>query len=82
MIAAVRSNPRRVAVGGLGSAAGYLLVMVATLYAPAGLVVSVRESSVLLGVAAGRTFLGETVSPAQFTAVALAVVGVVMIALS
>jgi drug/metabolite transporter (DMT)-like permease len=82
MMDAVRSNPRRMALGGFGSAAGYLLVMVATLFAPAGLVVSVRESSVLLGVAAGKTILGEVVSPAQFTAVGLAVLGVVMVALS
>lgn len=82
MRAAVVAQPIRLAVGGIASAGAYLLVMVAALTEPLGLVSGLRETSALFGVAIGAIILREKVTPRHALAVALAVVGTFAIAVS
>lgn len=82
MVEAVRVNPRRSVIGGFGTAMSYGLVMAATLFGPLGPVTAVRESSVILGVAAGRRMLGEKVDRRHLIAVGLCLSGIVLIAVS
>lgn len=82
MAAALRAHPRRSAIGGVGTAMSYVLVMAATLFGPVGPVTAVRESSVILGVAAGRRMLGEKVDRGHLIAVCLCLSGIVLIAAS
>ncbi|MDH4116382.1 MAG: hypothetical protein OEX04_01660 [Acidimicrobiia bacterium] len=80
MIGSVRSNPLRAGVGALAISASYPLAMSATLLAPVGPVIAVRETSVILGVAAGRKLLGEPVTIGHLLAVIACVAGVFLIA--
>ncbi len=73
--------PGRSLVAGAGSAGGYLLVMTAAVMAPVGPVTAVRETSVVLGVLAGRRLLSEQVTARQWWAVAVSVTGVIILAL-
>lgn len=82
LLGAIRESPIRALFGAAGNAAGYLMVMMAAVIAPVGLVSGVRETSVVFGVAAGRRVLGERVEPRQFAAVLLAVGGIVLMALA
>lgn len=80
LLGAIRQSPWHGLVGAAGNALGYLMVMMAAVIAPVGLVSGVRETSVVFGVAAGRRILGEKVEFRQVASVALAVVGIVMAA--
>jgi drug/metabolite transporter (DMT)-like permease len=81
MLGMVRANPGKVAIGGLATGLAYVLVMVAALSAPIGLVSGVRETSVLIAVVASRLLLHEEVSRAQIWTVAAVVGGISLIAL-
>ncbi len=81
MLGLVRGDWRKAAVGGLATGASYLLVMIAALSAPVGLVSGVRETSVLIAVIASRVLLHEEVTRAQLSLVAAATIGIALIAL-
>lgn len=74
--------PLRSLAASVGSATGYLLVMSAAVMAPVGLVAAIRETSVVLGVFAGRRFLAEHVTRLHWVAVGFAVVGTILIGTS
>jgi drug/metabolite transporter (DMT)-like permease len=57
-----RSDWKAAVAGGFATGSAYLLVMVAALSAPVGLVSGVRETSVLIAVVASRLLLHEEVS--------------------
>lgn len=82
MLGMVRSDWRKAALGGLATAVAYLLVMVAALSAPVGLVSGVRETSVLIAVVASKLLLHEEVTRYQLGTVAAAVAGIALIAMS
>ena len=81
MLGMVRADWRKAAVGGFATGTAYLLVMVAALSAPVGLVSGVRETSVLIAVIASRLVLHEEVTRAQIGTVAAAVAGIALIAI-
>ena len=81
MLGMVRSDWRKAAVGGFATGVAYLLVMVAALSAPVGLVSGVRETSVLIAVVASRLLLREEVTGYQLGMVAAAVGGITLIAI-
>ena len=81
MLGMVRADWRKAAVGGFATGAAYLLVMVAALSAPVGLVSGVRETSVLIAVIASRLLLHEEVTRSQIGTVAAAVAGIALIAI-
>jgi drug/metabolite transporter (DMT)-like permease len=81
MLGMVRSDWRKAAVGGFATGVAYLLVMVAALSAPVGLVSGVRETSVLIAVVASRLLLHEEVTRYQLGMVAAAVAGIALIAI-
>lgn len=81
MLGMVRADWRKAAIGGLATGLAYLLVMVAALSAPVGLVSGVRETSVLIAVMASRLLLHEDVSRSHIWIVAAAVAGIALIAL-
>ena len=82
MLGMVRADWRKAAVGGFATGTAYLLVMVAALSAPVGLVSGVRETSVLIAVIASRLVLHEAVTRSQIGTVAAAVAGIALIAIS
>jgi drug/metabolite transporter (DMT)-like permease len=82
MIAAVRRSPLKLLLGGAASAGAYLLVMIAARTTPLGLVAGLRETSAGFGVVAGALVLKERVTRQHAAAVAVAVVGGALIALS
>lgn len=71
--------PLRSLAASVGSASGYLLVMSAAVMAPVGLVAAIRETSVVLGVLAGRRFLAENVTRLHWIAVGCAALGTILI---
>jgi drug/metabolite transporter (DMT)-like permease len=77
-----RAEWARSLAGGVGSAGAYGLALGATLLAPVGLVSGVRETSVVFGVVAGRSLLGEAVDRRHLLAVLAATAGIVMVGLS
>ena len=77
----VRADWRKAAVGGFATGVAYLLVMVAALSAPVGLVSGVRETSVLIAVVASRLLLHEEVTRYQIGTVTAAVAGIALIAI-
>jgi drug/metabolite transporter (DMT)-like permease len=81
MLGMVRADWRKAAIGSVATGTAYILVMVAALSAPVGLVSGVRETSVVIAVVASRIFLHEEVTRAQVWTVAAAVVGITLIAL-
>jgi len=81
MLGMVKADWRKAAVGGFATGTAYLLVMVAALTAPVGLVSGVRETSVLIAVIASRLVLHEEVTRAQIGTVAAAVAGIAFIAI-
>lgn len=81
MLGMVRADWRKAAVGSFATGAAYVLVMIAALTAPVGLVSGVRETSVLIGVVASRFLLGEEVSRSQLAMVGVATLGIALIAL-
>ncbi|HEY6628183.1 MAG TPA: EamA family transporter [Acidimicrobiia bacterium] len=82
MLGMVRDDWRKAAIGSVASGTAYLLVMVAALSAPVGLVSGVRELSVLIAVIASRLLLHEEVTKSQLWTVAAAAGGIVLIALA
>ena len=82
MIAAVRRSPLKLLFGGAASAGAYLLVMIAARTTPLGLVAGLRETSAGFGVVAGALVLKERVTRQHAVAVAVAVIGGGLIALS
>lgn len=74
--------PLRSLAASVGSASGYLLVMSAAVMAPVGLVAAIRETSVVLGVLAGRRFLAEKVTRLHWVAVGCAALGTILIGTS
>jgi drug/metabolite transporter (DMT)-like permease len=81
--ARVRAAVRPVAAAiGVGSAATYLLVLLALRLASAPSVSAVRESSVVIAVVLARTFLGEAVGGRRFAGAALVAAGIALLALS
>jgi uncharacterized membrane protein len=81
MMGMFRTDWRSAAIGGFATGTAYLLVMIAALSAPVGLVSGVRETSVLIAVFASRLMLHEEVSRAQIWTVATATLGIALIAL-
>jgi len=81
MLGMVRADWRKAAVGGFATGVAYLLVMVAALSVPVGLVSGVRETSVLIAVIASRLLLHEEVTRSQIGTVAAAVAGIALIAI-
>jgi drug/metabolite transporter (DMT)-like permease len=81
MLGMVRADWRKAAVGGFATGSAYLLVMIAALSAPVGLVSGVRETSVLIAVIASRLVLHEEVTRSQIGTVAAAVAGIALIAM-
>jgi len=81
MLGMVRADWRKAAVGSVATGTSYLLVMVAALSAPVGLVSGVRELSVLIAVVASRLLLHEEVTRSQIATVAAAAGGIALIAL-
>ena len=82
MIAVVRRSPVKLLVGGAASSGAYLLVMIAAQTTPLGLVAGLRETSAGFGVVAGALVLKERVTRQHAAAVAVAVIGGGLIALS
>jgi drug/metabolite transporter (DMT)-like permease len=77
-----RSDWRSAVVGGFATGTAYLLVMVAAMSAPVGLVSGVRETSVLIAVVASRLLLHEDVTRSQIWTVAAATLGIALISLA
>lgn len=78
----LRHSPGRSAFGAVAGTISYGLVVSATLLAPVGLVSAVRETSVVLGVIAGKRVLGEVVSARHVAVVVAGAAGALLIALS
>jgi drug/metabolite transporter (DMT)-like permease len=81
MLGMVRADWRRAALGSVASGAAYLLVMIAALSVPIGLVSGVRETSVVIAVVASRLLLHEEVSRSQLWTVVAVGAGITLIAL-
>jgi drug/metabolite transporter (DMT)-like permease len=81
MMGMFRMDWRSAAIGGFATGTAYLLVMIAALSAPVGLVSGVRETSVLIAVVASRLLLHEDVSRSQIWTVATATLGIALIAI-
>jgi drug/metabolite transporter (DMT)-like permease len=64
-VTAVRTDWRRLVVGGLASTLAYALVLAAARLAPVGYVAALRESSVVLGAGAGWLVLHERLGRAR-----------------
>jgi drug/metabolite transporter (DMT)-like permease len=82
MLGMVRADWRKAAFGSVSTGTSYLLVMVAALSAPVGLVSGVRELSVLIAVIASRLLLHEEVTRSQVWTVAAASGGIALIAIA
>jgi drug/metabolite transporter (DMT)-like permease len=81
MLGMVRADWRRAALGSVASGGAYLLVMIAALSVPIGLVSGVRETSVVIAVVASRLLLHEEVSRSQLWTVVAVAAGITLIAL-
>jgi drug/metabolite transporter (DMT)-like permease len=81
MLGMVRDDWRKAAIGSVATGTSYLLVMVAALSAPVGLVSGVREISVVIAVVASRLLLHEEVTRSQLWTVVAATSGIALIAL-
>jgi drug/metabolite transporter (DMT)-like permease len=77
-----RSDWKSAVVGGFATGTAYLLVMIAAMSAPVGLVSGVRETSVLIAVVASRLLLHEDVTRSQIWTVAAATSGIALISLA
>jgi drug/metabolite transporter (DMT)-like permease len=80
MMGMVKNDWRKAAFGSVATGTAYLLVMVAALSAPVGLVSGVREISVLIAVIASRLLLHEEVTKTQVWIAAAASCGIALIA--
>jgi drug/metabolite transporter (DMT)-like permease len=68
-----------IVVGGVCSTLSYSMVLAAALMAPVGYVASVRESSVILGAAAGWVFLNELPGRARLGSALVVTAGLVLL---
>ncbi|MEX2032917.1 MAG: EamA family transporter [Dehalococcoidia bacterium] len=75
----VRRDWRRVALGGVASVVAYSMVLAAIRLAPVGYVASLRESSVVLGAAAGWLVLDERMGRARLVSATGVAVGLVLL---
>jgi drug/metabolite transporter (DMT)-like permease len=80
MMGMFRTDWRSAVIGGFATGTAYLLVMIAALSAPVGLVSGVRETSVLIAVVASRLLLHEDVTRSHIWTVATATLGIALIA--
>ena len=71
----------RAALGGLGMFGGYALVLAALALAPAAPVAALRETGVLMAVAAAGLLLGEPVGRRRLAAAAVVVAGIALVTL-
>ncbi len=69
----------RVVAGGLASVAAYSMVLVAVRLAPVGYVASLRESSVVLGAAAGWLLLHERLGKARIVSSLVVAAGLILL---
>lgn len=72
----------RIAVGGVAAVVAYALVLAAVRLAPVGYVASLRESSVVLGAAAGWLLLDERLGRARLASSVVVVAGLVLLVVS
>lgn len=82
VMSSVADNWQSVLLAGIGSGLAYLLVLLASRQAAAGLVSGIRETSVLLGVLIGARLLHEPVTPRHVGAAILAAAGGLLIAVA
>ncbi|MEX2267988.1 MAG: EamA family transporter [Acidimicrobiia bacterium] len=78
----LRSDWRRVSLGGIASVMAYSMVLAGVRLAPVGYVASLRESSVVLGAAAGWLLLHERLGRARLVSAAVVTVGLVLLVAS
>jgi drug/metabolite transporter (DMT)-like permease len=76
---AVRAEWRRFVVGGVCSTLAYSMVLAGTRLAPVGYVAALRESSVILGAAAGWLFLHERLGRARIASALVVTAGLVLL---
>jgi drug/metabolite transporter (DMT)-like permease len=79
LVPAVRSDWRRYVAGGVFSTAAYSMVLVGVRLAPVGYVAALRESSVVLGAAAGWLLLHERLGRARVASSAVVAGGLVLL---
>ena len=79
LIEHVRTEPWRVVISGLCLTLAYSLVMVAVRHAPVGYVATLRESSVVIGAAAGWFLLGERLGGRRLVASLIVTAGMVLL---
>lgn len=78
----IRGDWRRVSAGGLASVFAYSMVLAGVKLAPVGYVASLRESSVVLGVAAGWLLLHERMGRARLVSALVVTTGLVLLVVS
>lgn len=78
----LRSEPARVAASGVFLTVAYSLVMVAVNHAPVGYVAMLRESSIVLGAAAGWLLLGEQLGGRRLICAGIITAGMAVLVLS
>lgn len=79
-VAYLRTEQRlRVVAGGLASVIAYSMVLAAVRLAPVGYVASLRESSVVLGAAAGWLLLHERLGKARILSAAVVAAGLILL---
>lgn len=78
----VRRDWRRVSAGGIASVCAYSMVLAGVRLAPVGYVAALRESSVLLGAAAGWLILHEGLGRARLVSAAVVAAGLVLLVAS
>jgi len=76
-VAAVQRDWRRMLLGGVASTLAYSMVLVAARRAPVGYVAAIRESSVVLGAAAGWLLLKEGFGRARLISAVVVTLGLV-----
>jgi drug/metabolite transporter (DMT)-like permease len=76
---AVRREWRRFVVGGIFSTLAYSMVLAGARLAPVGYVAALRESSVVLGAAAGWLFLHERLGRARLASASVVLTGLVLL---
>jgi drug/metabolite transporter (DMT)-like permease len=78
-LTAIRTDRRRLVLGGIASTLAYSLVLAAARLAPVGYVAALRESSVVLGAAAGWLLLHERLGRARLASSAVVAGGLVLL---
>ncbi len=78
----IRKFWREILIIGIGSMGTYLIILYAFSLGPVGYVVGVREFSVVVGAVLGAVFLKEAITPRKVAAIAMVVIGVILIRLS